>query len=120
MDNLTLTTYTIYVLCENINVFVRPLETGRKRGQLTIFSSLFRSECKLIVYLMTMHILCLSFNIESSKTKLPNCLKITETSVVLIVFNCVICDISSYTVTVSFYCSTRVRYQKCFIRSITK
>jgi hypothetical protein len=51
MDNLTLTTYTIYVLCENINVCVRPLETGRKRGQLTNFSSLFRSECKLIVYL---------------------------------------------------------------------
>ena len=32
MDNLTLTTYTIYVLCENINVFVRALETGRKRS----------------------------------------------------------------------------------------
>ena len=32
MDNLTLTTYTIYVLCENINVFVGPLETGKKRS----------------------------------------------------------------------------------------
>ena len=38
--------------------------------------------------------------------KLPNCLKITETSVVLIVFNAVICDVSAYTVTVSFCRST--------------
>ena len=73
MDNLTLTTYTIYVLCENINVFVRSLETGRKRGQLTIFSSLFRSECKLIVYVMTMHIYCVYptlSNVPKQTTKL--------------------------------------------------
>jgi hypothetical protein len=30
------------------------------------------------------------------KKQLPNCLKITETSVVLIVFNGVICDVSAY------------------------
>jgi hypothetical protein len=32
----------------------------------------------------------------------------------------VICDIRAYTVTVSFCCSTCIRYQKCFIRFMTK
>ena len=31
----------------------------------------------------------------------PSCLKIAETIVVLIVFNCVICEVSTYTVTVT-------------------
>ena len=52
--------------------------------------------------------------------QLPNCLKIAETRVVLIIFNGLICDIGNYTVTVSSCCSTWIRYQKCFIRSMTK
>ena len=35
-----------------------------------------------------------------------NCLKMAETSVVLIIFNGVLCDVSAYTDTVSFCCST--------------
>ena len=55
--------------------------------------------------------------ISKSPKQLPNYLKITETSVVLIVFNCVSYDVSTYTVTVSFCRSTWIRYQKCFIKS---
>jgi hypothetical protein len=51
---------------------------------------------------------------EKSPKQLPNCLKMAETSNVLIGFNGNICD------TVSFCHSTRIRYQKCFIRFITK
>ena len=39
---------------------------------------------------------------SESQKQLPNCLKITDTSIVIIVFNDVICDVSTYTVTVSF------------------
>ena len=49
--------------------------------------------------------------ISKSAKQLPNCLEIAETSVVLIVFAGVICDISPYAVTVSFCRSTRIRYQ---------
>ena len=82
---------------------------------LVIFSSLFRSECKLILYLTTMYVYCVYPAISKSSKQLPNCLKITETSVVLIIFICVICDVRTYTVTVSFCCSTWIRYQKYFI-----
>ena len=50
---------------------------------------------------------------------LPNCLKIAETNIVLIVFNGVICDVGAYPVTVSFCRTTWIRYRKCFIRSMT-
>jgi hypothetical protein len=62
----------------------------------------------IILYLTTMYvycILCLSCNAKNPK-HLPNCLKINETSVILIVFNGVICDVRACTVTVSSCCST--------------
>ena len=58
--------------------------------------------------------------------KLSNCLKRAETSVVLIVFDCVLCEICAYklisiiTVTVSYRRSTRIRYQKTISWSVTK
>ena len=97
-------------------MFVRTLETGRKAS----CSSLFRSECKLILYLTRMYVHCVYPAISETPKHLPNCLKIAETSVVLVVFNEVICDVSAYTVTVSFCRSTWIRYQKCFIRSMSK
>ena len=53
-----------------------------------------------------MYIYCVCPAISKSPKQLPNCLKIAETSVVLIVFNGVNCDVSTYTVTVSFCRST--------------
>ena len=47
--------------------------------------------------------------------QLPNCLKIAETNVFLNVFKGVICDVSAYTVIVSFCCSTGIRYQKSYM-----
>jgi len=82
--------YTIYVHSRKIyNLFVQTLETDRK--------------AVILQY-------------KKSPKPLPNCLKIAETSVLLIVFNGVICDVSAYyTVTVSVCRSTRIRYQKCFL-----
>jgi len=47
--------------------------------------------------------------------QLPNCLEKAETSVLRKVFKGVNCDVSAYTVTVSFHCSTGIRYQKSYI-----
>ena len=92
--------YTIYVHCRKIyNLFARALETDRR-------ASLFRSECKLILYSTTMYIYCVYPAISKSPKQLLNFLKIAETSVVLIVFNGVVCDVSAYTVIVSFCRST--------------
>jgi hypothetical protein len=66
-----------------------------------------------------MYVYCFYSAISKSPKHLSNCLKIIETSVVLIVFNGVICDVRTYTVTVSFCRSTWIRHQKCFIRSMT-
>ena len=81
----------------------------QKSEPLKRFSALFRSECKLIWYLLLMYIyLCLSCNVNNSNTELPNCLKRVETIVVLIeviVFSGVIYDVHAYTVTV-FYRSS--------------
>ena len=57
---------------------------------------------------MTMHVYCVYPAISKSPKQLPNCLKIAETNVVLIIFNGVICDVSAYTVTVSF-CNSSVQ-----------
>ena len=54
--------------------------------------SLFRSECKLILYLTTMYVYCIYSALSKSPKQLQNCLKIAETIIVLIV--------CAYTVTV--------------------
>ena len=48
-----------------------------------------------------MNVYCIYPAESKSPKQLPNCLKITQTSVVLIVFNCVTCDVGTCTVTVS-------------------
>ena len=53
-----------------------------------------------------MYVDCVYPAISKRPKQLPNCLKIAETSVVLIVFNGAICDVSTYTVTISFCLST--------------
>ena len=67
-----------------------------------------------------MYVYCVYPAISKSPKQLPNCLKRAEISVVLIVFNGHPCDVSAYTVTVSFCRSTEIRYQKCSIRYMTK
>ena len=62
-----------------------------------------------------MYVYCVYPAISRGPKELPNFLKIAETNVVLKVFKNVICDISAYTVTVSFCCSTGMRYQKNYI-----
>ena len=47
-----------------------------------------------------MYIYCVYPGLSKSPKQLPNCLKIAEASVVLILFNGVIFDVSAYTVTI--------------------
>ena len=53
--------------------------------------------------------------ISKGPKQLSNYQKIAETSVALIIFNGVICDVGAYTVTVSFRCSTGIGHQKSYI-----
>jgi len=48
---------------------------------------------------MYVHVSCVYPAISKYPKQLPNCLTVTETSVVLIVSNGVTCDISAHTVT---------------------
>ena len=112
--------YTTYVYCQKIyNLFLRALQKQVEKiafGEL--FFILFRSQRVQMNFIFNdnVRILCLSCNIKKSNT-LPNCLKIAEINVVLIVFNGIICDVSAYTV--SCCRSTCIKYQKFFIWSMT-
>ena len=91
--------YTIYVHCRKIyNLFLRARNWQK--------SDPLRCECKSILYLTTMYVYCVYLAISKSPKHLRNCLKIIARSVVLIVLNDVICDVSPYTVAVSFCRST--------------
>ena len=57
---------------------------------LTIFSYLFLSEWKRNIYFSIMYVYCIYPVISKAPKKLSNCLKRAETSVVLIVFDCVL------------------------------
>ena len=53
-----------------------------------------------------MYVYCVYPAISKGPEQLPNFLKIAKTRVILNVFKGVICDVSTYTVTVSFCYST--------------
>jgi hypothetical protein len=53
-----------------------------------------------------MYLYCVDPAMSKSPKQLPDCLKIAETSVVLIVLNDVLCEVCVYTVTVSYHRST--------------
>ena len=83
----------------------------KKQAKNLAFHNLFlavsqRVQINFIIYLTTMYIYCVYPVISKSPKQLTNCLKIAETSVILIVFNGVICDVSTHTVIISFSLST--------------
>jgi len=51
--------------------------------------------------LVKKYVYCVYPAISKSPKQPPNCLKIAETSVVLVIFIGVICDVSAYTVAIS-------------------
>ena len=53
---------------------------------LVSFSGPFHSECKLMVYLLTMYVYCVYPAISKRPKQLPNHLKMAETRVVVIIF----------------------------------
>ena len=62
-----------------------------------------------------MYVYCVHPAMSKKPKQLPNCLKGAEASVVIIVFDGVLCEVHTYTVTVSYRCSTQIRYQKSYI-----
>ena len=68
------------------------------------------------IFTDNVHIVSLFCNVKTT-------VKLSEksrTSVILIIFNGVLYQVHAYTVTISYRCSTWIRYQKSFIRSMTK
>jgi hypothetical protein len=63
-----------------------------------------------------MYIYCAYPAMSKSQIHLPNWLKITETSFVLIVFNCVISDVNVYDETISYCCSTSSVTSTCMMK----
>jgi hypothetical protein len=68
-----------------------------------------------MLYLLTMYIYCAYPGKSKSPKQLLTCLKISETSVILIGDHGVNYHDRTYTGTVSFPCSTWIRYQKNYI-----
>ena len=66
---------------------------------LASFAGLFRSGCKYIVYLHTMYVYCAYRAMSKSPKQLPYCLKGTEASVVLLIWNGVFWDVRTYIIT---------------------
>jgi hypothetical protein len=108
-----LTIYIHFVHCQKYKIY----------EFLTSFSYLFRSEWKWIIYFPTIYIYmyCIYRGMSKAPKKLSNFLKRTETSVVLIVFECVLCEIrankliSINAVTVSYRRSTWIRKLYLFL-----
>ena len=79
------------------------------------FSDLFPSKCKQILYLPTMYIYLFCKVKSQQQQKLPNRLNRGETNIILIVFDGVLCEIHTYTATVSYSHLTCIGYQKSYI-----
>ena len=88
--------YNIYVHCLKIYSFGRASEAG-----------MFRSECKLILYLPTICVYCVYLVLLKRPKQEPNCLKRVERSVVIIGFNC-------FHLYYRFFLSLYTMYQKWF------
>ena len=91
--------FTIYVHCQKIYKCICTSSRNRqKSAHLVIFSGMFCSECQLMLYLLTIYVYCVYLAMQKSPKRLPNCLMRTETIVVLIVSNGLLCDDRAYTV----------------------
>ena len=63
---------------------------------LTSYSYLFRSEWNWIIYFPTIYVYCIYRVMSKTPKQLSNCLKRAEKSVVLIVFDCILCEVRAY------------------------
>ena len=93
----------------------------QKQVELQIFG-LFRSECKLILYLPTMYVYCVYLAMPKKVQKqIQNFLKRAETIVVVIVCNGVLFDVRAYILLPSFAVALHEPgTRESFIRSMTR
>jgi protein gp37 len=68
----------------------------KKREHVTSLSDMFHSDWKLIIYFPTIHIYCNYRVMSKAPKQLSNFLKREETSVVLIIFDYVLCEVRAY------------------------
>jgi len=86
----------MHTLSENIKFKNTSFRNGTKSEHLTNLSYLFRSNWKLIIYFPTIYVYCIYRVMSKSPKQLSNCLKRAETSVVLIVFDYVLCEVRAF------------------------
>jgi hypothetical protein len=102
-------------IVRNVKFICASFKNRWESESLASFSALFCSECIWNLYFLEMDVYCVYPAMSKSPKQLPNCLKRAKTSVVLVVFDGVLCDTCSNIVTVSYRCSTWIRYQKNYI-----
>ena len=88
--------YIDNTLSEIIKSIYTSFRNGKKSEHLTSLYYPFRSNWKLIRYFPTIYVYCIYRVISKAPKQLSNCLKRAETSVVLIVFYCVLCEVRAY------------------------
>jgi hypothetical protein len=72
-------------------IILRLFRNRWKSEHIESFSHLFRRECKWIWYFPTMYVYCVYHTMSKSTKQPSNCLERTETNVVLIICNGVLC-----------------------------
>jgi hypothetical protein len=116
--------YIDNTLSEIIKSIYTSFRNGKKSEHLMSLYYPFRSNWKLIRYFPTIYVYCIYRIMSKAPKQLSNCLKRADTSVVLIVFYYVLCEVHAYkiininAVTVFFRRSTG--YQKTISWSVTK
>ena len=91
----------IHTFWENMKFIYTSFSKVKKREHYTSLFDLFHSHWKLIIYFPTIYIYCIYRIMSKAPKQLSNCLKRAETSVVLIVLDCVLCEISVYKISIN-------------------
>jgi hypothetical protein len=85
IQNTHIVQYNIHIqypyIVGKYQIYLNELKKQVEKGAFDELSSLFRSECKLILYLLTMYVYCVYPAISKGQKQLPNCLKIAEASI---------------------------------------
>ena len=111
----------INTLWENMTFIYTSFRNVEKREHNTSLFDLFHSNWKWITYFPTIYIYCIYRVMSKAPKQLSNCQKRAETSVVLIVLDYVLCEVSVYklisinVVNVSCRRSTWIIIRKLFL-----
>ena len=116
----------IHTLSENMKFIYTSFRNVTKREHYMSLSDLFHSDWKWIIYFPKIYTYCIYHVMSNAPKQQSHCLNTEKTSVVLIVFGYVLCEVrvckltSRNVVDVSYRRSTWIRYNKTISWSVIK